>query len=183
VHFRFIGRPFVKRFVLSYRTVVSLSILSVCNVGVLWRNGWMDQDETWHGGMPRLWPHCVSWGPSSPENGHCPPFSAHVSCGQTAGCIKMPLGTEVGLGRGNIVLHGDSTPPQKKGAQQPPLSALYCGQAAGWIKMPLGREVNLGPSHIVLDGDAALPQKGQGSPQFSACLLWPYGCMDVDATW
>jgi len=21
--------------------------LSVCNVGVLWQNGWMDQDETW----------------------------------------------------------------------------------------------------------------------------------------
>jgi len=22
-------------------------ILSVCNVGVLWANGWMDQDATW----------------------------------------------------------------------------------------------------------------------------------------
>jgi len=45
-HFTIIfGRPFVKRFALRYRTVV----LSVCNVGVLWPNGWMDQDETWHG--------------------------------------------------------------------------------------------------------------------------------------
>ena len=25
-----------------------LSVLSVCNVGVLWPNGWMGQDETWH---------------------------------------------------------------------------------------------------------------------------------------
>jgi len=27
-----------------------------------------------------------------------PQFSAHVYCGQTAGWIKMPLGTKVGLG-------------------------------------------------------------------------------------
>ena len=32
---------------------------------------------------------------------------AHVYCGQTAGWIKMPLGTEVGLGPGYIVLDGD----------------------------------------------------------------------------
>jgi len=25
--------------------------LSVCDVGVLWPNGWMDEDETWHEGM------------------------------------------------------------------------------------------------------------------------------------
>jgi len=40
------GRPFVKPFSLSHRCPV----VSVCNVGVLWPNGWMDQDETWHGG-------------------------------------------------------------------------------------------------------------------------------------
>jgi len=27
-----------------------LSVVSVCDVGVLWPNGWIDQDETWHGG-------------------------------------------------------------------------------------------------------------------------------------
>jgi len=27
---------------------VCLSVLSVCNVGALWPNGWMDPDETWH---------------------------------------------------------------------------------------------------------------------------------------
>jgi len=43
-----------------------LSVLSVCNVGALWPNGWMDQNETWRGGRPRRWPHCVRWGPSSP---------------------------------------------------------------------------------------------------------------------
>jgi len=46
-----------------------LSVLSVCDVGVLWPNGWMDQDETWRRptDRPRSWPHCVRRGPSSPS--------------------------------------------------------------------------------------------------------------------
>jgi len=39
--------------------------------------------------------------PAAPKKGHSPPFSAHVCCGQTAGWIKMPLGTKVGLGPGH----------------------------------------------------------------------------------
>jgi len=35
-----------------------------------------------------------------------PPFLAHVYCGQTAGWIKTPLGTEVDLGPGHFVLDG-----------------------------------------------------------------------------
>jgi len=31
--------------------------LSVCDVGVLWPNGWMDQDITCYVGGPRPWPH------------------------------------------------------------------------------------------------------------------------------
>ena len=34
-----------------------LSCLSVCNVRAMWPNGWTDQDETWHIGRPRPWPH------------------------------------------------------------------------------------------------------------------------------
>ena len=72
----------------------------------------MDQDETWRGGRPWPKPHCVRWEPSSPlAKGHSPPILAHVCCGQTAGWIKMPLGTEVGLGPGDIVLDGDPAPP------------------------------------------------------------------------
>jgi len=54
------GRPFVKRFALCNGTV-ALSVLSVyvCNVGVSWSNGWIDQDTTWYGGRPRLRRHCV----------------------------------------------------------------------------------------------------------------------------
>jgi len=35
--------------------------------------------------------------PAASEKGHSPQFSVHVCCGQMAGWIKMPLGTEVGL--------------------------------------------------------------------------------------
>jgi len=37
------------------------------NVGVLWPNGWMDQDETWHARRTRPWPRCIRRGPSSPS--------------------------------------------------------------------------------------------------------------------
>ena len=95
--------------------VLSCPVLSVCDIGVLWANGWMDQDETWHAGRPRPWLHCgrwrpsspcVSWGPSSPpQKGAEPPqFLAHICCGQMAGWIEMPLGREIGLGPGDIVL-------------------------------------------------------------------------------
>jgi len=45
--------------------------------------------------------------------GHSPQFLAHVCYGQTADWIKVPLGTEVGLGPGHIVLDGDPAPPKK----------------------------------------------------------------------
>jgi len=42
-----------------------------------------------------------------PKNGAEPPqFSAHFYCGQTAGWVKTPLGTEVDLGPGHFVLDG-----------------------------------------------------------------------------
>ena len=55
-----------------------------------------------------------------PEKGHSslPQFSAHVYCVQTAGWIKMALGTDVDLGRGYIVLDGDRAAPSKE-QQQP----------------------------------------------------------------
>ena len=117
---------FVKRFALCYQTVVCLSWLPVWDVGVLWPNGWMDQDETWHRGRPRPRPHCVRWEPSFPSpNGAHPQFLANVCCDQTARWIKMPFGTEVDLGQGDTVLDGDSAPP--KGTQPPnfrPMSVL-----------------------------------------------------------
>jgi len=84
------------------------------------------------------------------------------------GCIKIPLGMEVGLSLADFVLDGDpGTPPQK--GVEPQFSAhIYCGQTAAWIKMPLGTAVGLGLRDIVLDGDPALPPLKGHSPQFSA---------------
>jgi len=112
----------------------------------------------------------------APALGTAPPFSAHVCCDQTAGWIKMPLGTEVGLEPRQIVLDGDPA-PSKKGAQHPYFSAhVYCGRKAGLIKMQLDTEVGLGPGHTVLDGDSAPPLKigDPAAPRFfDPCLSWP----------
>jgi len=37
------------------------------------------------------------------KKAHPNQFVAHVYCGQTAVCIRIPLGTEVGLSLGDIV--------------------------------------------------------------------------------
>jgi len=49
------------------------SVCPVYDVGVLWPNGWMDQDATWYGGKPRPRPYCVRWGPASHGKGHSSP--------------------------------------------------------------------------------------------------------------
>ena len=71
----------------------------------------MDQDAIWYEGRPQP---IVLDGDPAPlhEKGHSssPHFSAHVYCGQTAEYLKMPFGTEVGIGPGDIVLHGDPAP-------------------------------------------------------------------------
>jgi len=88
----------------------------------------------------------------------------------------MPLGTEVSLGPGDIVLDEDPASPQEGGTAPPVLADVCCAQTAAWItdyffKMPLGMEVDLGPGDIVLGGDPAPPKKGVQHPQF-----WPMYC-------
>jgi len=65
--------------------MLSHHVCPVCDVGVLWPNGWMDQDATWYGGRPRPKWHCVRWGPSSPHGKRhsTPHFLVHVYCDQT----------------------------------------------------------------------------------------------------
>jgi len=103
-------------------------VCSVCDVGVLWPNGWMDQDETWHASRPWSWPHCVRWGPGPPPpKGLSPQFSAHICCGQMTLWITMPLGMEVGLGPGHIVilLDGDPAPSSPKGDTAPNFQRMF----------------------------------------------------------
>jgi len=122
----------------------------------------MDPDAIWYGPRPR--PHCVRWEPSSPKKGHSSPqFSSHVYCGQTAGWIKMPFKTEVGLGSGDIALDGEPVPQKKH--SNPHFSAhVYCRQTAGCIQMPFGTDH--GPGHTVLDGNPAPPKRGIAAPNF-----------------
>ena len=124
-----------------------------------------------------------------PKRGHSPyQFSVHFYCGQMAGCIKMPLGMDVGLSPGDFVLDGEPAPLPDKRAEPPKFSAhVYCGQMAGWIKMPLGMEVGLGlPTlHCVRCGPGYPQKKGTPAPtQFLAhVILWPNGWMDEDTAW
>ena len=63
-----------------------------------------------------------------PKRGTVSQFSVHVYCGQTARWIKMPLGTEVDLVPGYIVLDGDPATQRKGHSSQAPFSAhVYCG--------------------------------------------------------
>ena len=59
-----------------------------------------------------------------------PPVLAHVYRGQTAGWMKMPLGTEVDLSPGQSVLDGDPAhPPREGGTAAPRLFSahVFCG--------------------------------------------------------
>jgi len=103
-----------------------------------------------------------------------PKFSAHVYCGQTAGCIKMLLGMAVGLSPGDFVLDGDPAALPKKGAEGAPQFSAHvcCGQTARCIKMALGMEIGVAPGHIVLDGDLApSPKMGQSPPNFQPIFI------------
>ena len=106
--------------------------------------------------------------PIFPKRGPSPPNFRPISIvakrlDATAGCIKMPLGMEVGLSPGDFVSDGEQPLP-KKGRSATQFSAhVYCGQTAAWIKMPLGTDVGLSPHDIELDGNPAprSPKRGR----------------------
>ena len=90
-------------------------VLSVCNVGAVWPNGWTDQDETWHTGRPRPWPQCVRWGPSScPPKGLSPPIFVPYLL-RPNGCMDQDATWYGGRPRPRrlCVRWGPSTTPQK----------------------------------------------------------------------
>ena len=129
--------------------------------------GSMHQDATWYGGRPQPMRLCVRWGPSPPpqKKGHSPQFSAHVYCGQMAGYIRIPLGTEVGLSPGDIVLDGDPAP------QPPhPIFGPFLLQQNGWMDQDVtwyrGRPW---PRRLCVRwGPSCFPLKGAQSPSFWA---------------
>jgi len=201
------GRPLVKRFALSYRTVVLsdgrcniISVLSMVYISMV-----------------------------------CPILSVtFVHCGQTVGRIKMKLAMQVGLGPGHSVLDGDSAPHGKWQSSPPHSKFTGAGFAClriirgpcllwpnDWMDQdetwhghrprPSPNCVKWGPSsppkgaqppnfrpcrgqtagwikmqlgRDVLHGDPAPPSpKGHSRPIFGPCLLWPNGWLDQGATW
>jgi len=67
----------------------------------------------------------LKWGQSPPQ------FSAHFYCVQTVGCIKVPLGMEVGLGLGDLVLDEDPAPSRK--GSEPPVFGPCLLWPNGWV--------------------------------------------------
>jgi len=121
------------------------------------------------------------------QRGTAPQFSAHACCVQMAGFIKMPLGTKVDLGPGDIVLDGDPFPLPKRGNSSSHFSAhvllpnSWIDQYATWYegkRHPRRHCVRWGLSS---PSRSSPPQKKGGhSPQFSAHVccgemggLWP----------
>jgi len=84
----------------------------------------------------------------------------------------MRLGTDVGLGPGDIVLDGTQLLPSPKKGTVPQFSAhVYCGQTAICIRILLDTEVGLSLGDTVLDGDPAPLPKGTQPLIFSQCAL------------
>ena len=103
--------------------------------------------------------------PPSLKRGRRPPpqFLAHFYCGQTAAWIKIPLGTEVNVSLGNVVLDGVRAPP-KRGTVPPVFSSCllwsngWMDEDATWYgsrPWPRPHCIRWGPSSL---------QKGHSSP-------------------
>jgi len=147
-----------------------LSVPSVClscDVRALWPNSWTDQDETWHAGRPRPWPHSVRWGPSSPsfKGAETPIFDPYLAVAPN-GCMDQHV-TWYGARPRPMrvcVRWGPCSPSPKEGGRAPQfLADVYCGQTAGCMKLVLGMQVSLSPGDFVLDGDPApFPKRGLG---------------------
>ena len=172
----FFGRSFAKRFAPCYRTVVCPSC-PVCNMAKLldilgchfvWRQA------------SALATLCYMGTLSPKRGGHSPQFWPMSVVAQTAGWIKMPLGTEVVLGPDDIVLDGDpAPPPQKRGGAPSPIFGPCLLWPNGWMDQdatwyggsPRSKPhcVTWGPS-ITQTGHSCMPH-----PIFSPCLLWPNG--------
>jgi len=103
---------------------------------LLWSNGWMNQDATWYRGRPRSRRYCVAWGTSSrPQNRGQSPNFRPMSIVAKRLANGMPLGMEVGLSPGLIVLDVDPAPPTKKGHSPPPQFSVhvYSGQTVAHV--------------------------------------------------
>jgi len=150
----------------------------------------MDEAVTWHAGRPQPRRLCVRWGPSHPyrKRGRSPlpQFSGHFCCGQTVGCIKMPLGMDVCLCPGDFVLDGDPVLLPKKGAEPPQIFVPCLLLPNGWMDQDATcHEGRPQPRRLCVRWVPSPPtHRGGGAPSpiLGPFLLWPNGWMHQDAT-
>ena len=117
---------------LSDRCLSVLSVMSVGNVGVLWSNGCMDQDESRHAGRPRPWPHCVQIGTQLPSpKGHSAPifgpFAAKWLCGSRCYLVRRQASAQA-----TLYQMGTSLPYPKRG-QSPQIFGPCLLWPNGWM--------------------------------------------------
>ena len=128
----------------------------------------MDQDETWHADMPCPGHAVLDGDPGPPpQRGTAPQFSAHITCGQTAGWIKMPLGAEVNLGPGDVMLDGVPAPPIE--GAQPPVFGPCLLWPNGWMDEDATwyGSCRHGPRpHCVRRGPSSFAKGAQQPPSF-----------------
>jgi len=157
----FIGRPLVKWFALYYWTVV-LSCLSLCNVGVLWPNGWI---KIKLGVEVGLGPgHIVfAWDPKVAQ----PPIFGPYLLWPNAGWIKMLLGY--------IVLDEDPAAPPTTRHSPAPIFCPCLLWPNGWMDQDsTWYEGRPRPKTHCYMG-TQLPPKGAQPQIFGPCLLWANG--------
>jgi len=114
-----------------------------------------------------------------PKGGVTPPIFGPCLRWPNGICIRIQLGTEVGLSLGDIVLDGDPAPPPLKAHSPQILANVRCSQTDGLTKMPLSMEVGLGPGDCVRWGPSSSPEKAQFWPM----SIMANGWMNQDATW
>ena len=111
-------------------------------------------------------------------------FVTLAYCGQTAAWIKMKLGTEVGLGPGDIVSDGVPAPPTQTGTAPPNFRSMPI--VAKWLDGSrchlIWRSASAQATLCYMGTQLTPHKKGVQPPIFGPCLLWQNSWMDQDAT-
>ena len=109
---------------------------------------------------------------------------ARVYCAQTAGWIKRPLGMEVGPDPSDTVLHADSAPLAKKGAEPPIFGPCMLWPNAWMDKDATWNDGRPRPrQHCVRCGPSSTPRGTISPPKFRPISVVAKWLDDQDATW
>jgi len=124
--------------------------------------------------------------PSPQKAGRAPPqFSGNFYCAQTAGCMTMPLGMEVGLSPGDFVFDGDPAPKSGRSPRPNfrPMS-IMAKRLDGSRWHLAWRWAFVHATLCWMGNQLPSPQKGaEPLPVCGPFLLSPNGWMNQDDIW